>query len=252
MPVADIDNGGRRLQIAYAQEGEGECVLLIHGFASNKEVNWINTGWTRALVEAGMRAVAIDNRGHGESTKFHDRAAYTLAQLADDAALFLDAIGVATASVVGYSMGARISAMLAVRHPGRVSRLVLSGYGDRMVQGPGDWTNVHDALLAPSIEHAHDRRARAFRAFAEQTGSDRQALAACIAGMAGPIPREDLARVTVPVLVAVGTEDDVAGSGERLAEIFPHGRFFAIEGRDHMRAVGDRSHVREAVAFLKG
>ncbi|MEC9343628.1 MAG: alpha/beta fold hydrolase, partial [Pseudomonadota bacterium] len=113
MTTAQLTSGGERLELAYLDEGEGrETVLLVHGFASTRTVNWVNTGWVRALREAGYRVVAFDNRGHGESTKFHDSADYSLERMAGDAMALLDHLGIDRTHVVGYSMGARIAATL--------------------------------------------------------------------------------------------------------------------------------------------
>lgn len=250
MPAIRIDTPQGPVDLDYVEQGEGHPVLLVHGFASTKEVNWVNTGWLRKLARAGFRAIAFDNRGHGASTKFYRKEAYSLDIMADDAAAFAEAIGLERPHVIGYSMGARIACMLAIAHGDRLGRIVVSGNGWNMVEDDSDWSAVEDGLRAPSLAEVTDRRAREFRAFADQTGGDLKALAACVSGVRQRVPEAGLRAVENEVLVAVGTDDDIAGSGERLAEIMPHGRFFAIEGRDHMKAVGDRSHVAEAVAFL--
>ena len=72
------------IDIAYLDQGEGDPVLLIHGFASNVRINWISTGWVERLVSAGRRVIAIDNRGHGESGKVYDKAAYESPMMAED------------------------------------------------------------------------------------------------------------------------------------------------------------------------
>lgn len=250
MPLATIRNAGAPLSLSYVDEGEGFPVVLIHGFASTKEVNWINTGWVAALRASGFRVVAFDNRGHGASTKFHDSADYSLQTMADDAVALMDQLRIERAHVMGYSMGARISATIAMRHNARVERLVLSGNGWGMVEDAQDWRPVRQALLADSLDQVSDPQGRAFRAFADQTGSDRVALAACIRSVRQLLPVEELKRVANPVLVAVGTLDEIAGSGEKLAEVFPDGRYFPIPGRDHMRSVGDKRHVQAVIDFL--
>ncbi len=250
MPTATVRSQGTDVDLAYIDEGEGEPVVLVHGFASTKEVNWVETGWVKALTGAGLRVIAADNRGHGGSSKFHDPAQYTLSAMADDTAGLMDVLGIARARLVGYSMGARISAFLASHHGERVERAVLSGNGWNIVEGTGDWNDVRDALLAPSLQDVTGQRGRAFRAFADRTKSDRLALAACVSGVRQTLSQAEMQAIACPVLVAIGTLDDIAGSGERLAQVLTHGEFFAIEGRNHMNAVGDKSHVAAALDFL--
>jgi pimeloyl-ACP methyl ester carboxylesterase len=238
------------VEIAFLDEGEGEPVVLVHGFASTKEVNWLNPGWITTLTQAGRRAIALDNRGHGASTKLYDPADYHSAIMAEDVRALLDHLDVQRADVMGYSMGARISAFLSLAHPERVRRLILGGLGIRLVDGVGLPESIADALQAPSLADVHDPQGRAFRAFAEQTKSDRRALAACIRGSRQTLSRQDCARLSMPTLVAVGSKDDVAGSASDLAGLLPDGRALDIPGRDHMLAVGDRVFKQAALAFL--
>ncbi len=225
-------------------------VLLIHGFASNHRVNWLSTGWVRALTQAGRRVIAIDNRGHGESEKIHDRNAYAAPLMADDARRLLQHLRVPRADVVGYSMGARISAFLAMNSPDHVRRVVFGGLGENMIRGVGGSQAIAEALLAPSVDSISDKQSRAFRLFADQTGSDRQALAACILASRQRISAADLSRIAAPVLVAVGEDDAVGGDPHALAAHIPGAVAFTIPGRDHMKAVGDRAHIARVLDFL--
>jgi pimeloyl-ACP methyl ester carboxylesterase len=238
------------LAIAYHDEGAGEPVLLIHGFASNARVNWVDTGWTRTLHAAGYRTIALDNRGHGRSDKPHDEAVYGADVMAEDAVRLLDHLGIPRAHVMGYSMGARIAAFLALAHPGRVRSLVFGGLGINMVRGVGGARPIAQALLAPSIDDVTNAAARTFRAFAEQTGSDLKALAAVILAARAKIPAVELATLKAPVLVAVGSEDVIGGSAAELGAIIPGSETFVIAGRDHMKAVGDRTFKEKVVDFL--
>ena len=108
-----------KLDFAYFDEGEpsGDPVLLIHGFASNKTVNWIGPGWVKTLGGAGYRVIAIDNRGHGESDKPHETEAYVPEKMAADAIALLDHLEIGKAHVMGYSMGARIGAFMSLAAP---------------------------------------------------------------------------------------------------------------------------------------
>ncbi len=247
MQVFDSDG----VNIAFRDHGEGEPVLLIHGFASNSNVNWVGPGWMQALADGGYRAIAIDNRGHGESEKLYDETAYGAPLMAEDARRLLDHLGIARAHVLGYSMGARIGAFLAINHPDRVKSLILSGMGINLVRGVGGAKPIAAALEADSPDDVKDDAARSFRLFADQTGSDRHALAACIRSSREPIAGEALAGTGVPILIAVGTEDVVAGSASALAALLPGAQVLDIPGRDHMRAVGDPVHKKGVLAFLE-
>ena len=248
--IQTFDSDG--VPIAFIDEGEGAPVLLIHGFASNRRVNWVSTSWVRDLTAAGRRVLTFDNRGHGDSGKPHESAAYSAALMARDAERLLDHVGIERADVVGYSMGARIAAFLALESPERVRRAVLSGIGEGLLKLMGPTPQaIAAALLAASPDDVADERTRAFRTFAEQTGADREALAACVLGSWQTLTPEELGRISVPVLVAVGSEDIAAGNPQALAALIPGAEVFAIPGRDHMKAVGDRAHKAAVLEFLE-
>lgn len=238
------------VEIAFLDEGAGEPIVLVHGFASNKEANWVNPAWVSTLTRAGRRVIALDNRGHGQSTKLYDPALYHSTSMADDVRALLDHLGIARADVMGYSMGARITAFLAVEHPARVRAAILGGLGIRLVEGVGLPSTIADAMEAPSLADVTDPAGRGFRAFAEQTKSDLKALAACIRGSRQTLTRVQVGAISVPVLVAVGTKDDVAGPPQELAALIPGAQALDIPGRDHMLAVGDRVYKQGVLDFL--
>ena len=238
------------VDIAFIDEGEGEPILMLHGFASNLRVNWVDTGWVSELTRAGRRIVAMDNRGHGDSAQPLEPEAYGTPAMAEDARRLLDHLGIERADVMGYSMGARIAAFLAAAWPERVRSLVLSGLGEGLIKGVGPPEPIAAALLAPSLDDVTDPTGRAFRQFADQTRSNRRALAACISASRQTMSPEELGRITAPVLVAVGSEDEIAGSPHALAAHIPGAEVFEIERRDHMKAVGDRAHKQAVLAFL--
>lgn len=246
--MPSFNHGG--VEIAYLDDGEGEPIVLIHGFASSKNVNWVYPGWVSELKKQGRRVIAIDNRGHGDSTKLHDPAAYSIAAMALDAAALMDHLDIPRADIMGYSMGARITGWLAYTDPARVRRAIFGGLGLGLIAGGGPGENVAAALLAPSLDDVTDPIGRTFRAFAEQTRSDRHALAACMRGSRQLMTREQAAQIAVPLLIAVGTTDDIAGSADALAEVVPGARVLHIPRRDHMRAVGDRVYKEGVLAFL--
>src|SRR3954453_13072161 len=204
------------VEIAFLDEGEGEPIILVHGFASTAQVNWVGPGWVSTLKKARRRVIALDNRGHGLSSKLYDPAAYHSSRMADDVRALLDHLGISRAHVMGYSMGARITAFLALEHGDRVRRAVFGGLGIHLVRSAGLPENIADALEAPSLTHIQEPFGRMFRAFAEQTHSDLRGLAACIRGSRQSVPSELVGSIEAPVLIAVGSKDSIAGSAEEL------------------------------------
>jgi len=238
------------VEIAYIDEGGGEPIVLVHGFASTAAVNWVHPGWVATLTRAGRRAIALDNRGHGASAKLYDPAAYHSAVMAEDVRALLDHLGIQRGDVMGYSMGARIAAFLALAHPERVQSLIFGGLGSRLVEGVGLPPAIADAMEAPTLADVQDSFGRTFRAFAEQTGSDLRALAACVRGSRQTLSRDEVATIRAPTLIAVGTKDFVAGSASELAALIPGARALDIPGRDHMLAVGDKVFKAGVLEFL--
>jgi pimeloyl-ACP methyl ester carboxylesterase len=238
------------VDIAYLDEGEGEPIVLVHGFASTKNVNWVYPTWVSDLKKDGRRVIALDNRGHGDSTKLYDPAQYSIAEMAGDVRALMDHLGIAQADIMGYSLGARMTAWLALNTPQRLRSAIFGGIGMAMIEGGGPGENVAAALEAPSLDDVTDPVGRTFRAFADQTRSDRLALAACLRGSRGLMSRQEAARISVPVLIAVGTSDDIAGSAQALGEIITGSEVLDIPNRDHMRAVGDKVYKAGVADFL--
>ena len=238
------------VELDYLDQGEGDPIVLVHGFASTKEVNWVNPGWVATLTRAGRRVIALDNRGHGQSTKLYAPADYHTEKMADDVRVLLDHLDLRHADVMGYSMGARITAYLALRHPDRVRAAILGGLGIHLVDGVGLPESIADAMEAPSLTDVTDPMGRMFRAFADQTKSDRRALAACIRGSRQTLSREEVSSIRIPMLIAVGDRDTVAGSAQELAALIPGAMALDIPGRDHMLALGDKVFKAGVLAFL--
>lgn len=243
-----FNSGG--VEIAYQTAGDGPPILLIHGFASNARVNWWDTSWVKTLTEAGRRVITFDHRGHGASEKLYDPALYPAAEMAEDARRLLDHLEIVGADVMGYSMGARVSAFLTIAHPARVRRAVFAGLASRMITGVGGAEAIAAALEAPSRNDGLDISARAFRIFAEQTKSDLKALAACIRSSREKITVEELATIRVPVLVVAGEKDEVAGDVDTLVKAIPGAVGVTLPNRNHMNAVGDRGYKDAVLAFL--
>ncbi len=238
------------VETAYLDEGEGDPIVLVHGFASTKNVNWVYPTWVSELKKDGRRVIALDNRGHGESGKLYDPAQYSIAAMAGDVVALMDHLDIAQADIMGYSLGSRMTAWLAAHAPKRLRSAIFGGIGMAMSEGGGPGENVAAALEAPSLDDVTDPVGRTFRAFADQTRSDRLALAACLRGSRGLMGKQEAARISVPVLIAVGTSDEIAGSAQALGEIIAGSEILDIPNRDHMRAVGDKIYKTGVADFL--
>jgi len=247
-PMPSFHNGA--VEIAYLDEGEGDAILLVHGFASSMAVNWVYPTWVSELKKNGRRVVALDNRGHGDSAKLYDAEQYHIGEMASDVSALMDHLGIVRADIMGYSLGARMTAWLAHQQPQRLRSAILGGIGIGLIEGGGPGENVAQALEAESLADVIDPVGRTFRAFADQTRSDRRALAACLRGSRRLMTRAEAAGITVPVLIAVGTSDEIAGSAAALGKIIPGAEVLDIPNRDHMRAVGDKVYKTGVLDFL--
>lgn len=231
-------------------EDRGEPIVLIHGFASTHAVNWLFTQWVKTLTEDGRRVVVFDNRGHGRSAKLYDPAMYRLELMARDVGNLLDHLKIDRADIFGYSMGGRIGTIFALQNPQRVRSLILGGIGVNLVSETGVPRGLAEAMEAERIEDIDDPMLKIFRGFAEATRSDLAALAACVRGGRAQIDPQSLKTIAAPVLICVGTRDDVAGDPHPLAPLFANVQITDIPGRDHNRAVGDRMFKQAALDFL--
>ena len=239
--------------IAYTIAGEGPDALLLHGFAADHHVNWVAPGVVDALVAAGRRVIAYDARGHGQSDKPHDPAAYENDAMARDARALLDHLGVERVDVVGYSMGALVTTRLVPDEP-RTRSAVLGGIGGRS-RGRRGLSGEQRAAIATALETDDpagiaNASARAFRSFADHTGADRLALAA-IQRAATPEARTRLEAFAVPTLVIAGDGDTLAGSPQMLAERIPGAVARVVKG-SHLGAVADPAFRAAVVEFVTG
>jgi pimeloyl-ACP methyl ester carboxylesterase len=248
-PSGFFDSDG--VKIHYETQGEGKPIVLVHGFASSLQGNWVITKWVETLQPL-RRVVALDCRGHGQSDKPHDPAAYGGENMAQDVLRLMDHLGIAEADLFGYSMGAAIAAYLLAHHRERFTSVILGGIGNVFETAGGGAAVVADALLADDISSVTDPVGRAFRAFAElNPNNDLKALAAVMQRPRQPIDRADLAGVDIPVLIVNGANDVIVGSPDEVAAAIPGSRMVKIPDRDHITVVPDQRFKDEVLAFLR-
>jgi len=236
--------------------GYDRTIVLLHGFSSNRHEGWRRTGWHAAFERRRMRCIAMDQRGHGESEKLHDAAQYSREAMAGDALALLDHLGVDRVDLCGFSMGSRTVLEAALVAPDRVSNLILCGVGDRSFDPRAEAEIEPDgmarAMLAEDPEVISDPMLRSFRYFADEQGEDRKALAACSAGRSEMITHAAMATLPMPVLVVAGQRDRLAGSPERLAEIFREGYGVTIMGCDHFSVITHALTKAAVFDFIDG
>lgn len=224
--------------------------MLVHGFGSTHRVNWIETGWSRALIDAGFRVIMADGRGHGASDKPHDPSDYALDAMAEDVIGLLDHLGEPGVDIMGYSMGAMVTLVALAQYPERFDRAIAAGVGENLLLAPRGADAVVAAMQARRTEDITDPEARLYRLFADQNGQDRVALAACFQTLRQPYPVDLLGRIVRPVLVVAG-ETDPVGSPSALAARIPGAVSHVVPKRDHMRTVGDKDYKAAVLKFLE-
>jgi pimeloyl-ACP methyl ester carboxylesterase len=246
------------VQIAYDDVsppgGAERTIVLVHGFASNRNEGWKRTGWYSAFERRRMRAIALDQRGHGESEKLYDPDAYVREKLAGDVLNLMDHLGVERANLFGYSMGARTALAAALAAPERVTNLILGGVGGKLLEPPAPVVGepMAEAMLADDPESITEPMLRSFRQFADEQGEDRQALAAVTRVKNTPLDRTAMGRLPMPVLAVAGVGDQGAGDPEGLSRIFPHGHAVTVPGCDHFSAIPHALTKAAVFDFLDG
>lgn len=246
------------VQIAYDDispaGGADRAIVLIHGFASNRNEGWKRTGWYAAFERRRTRVIALDQRGHGESAKLYEPQAYERERLAADVLNLMDELGVERADMFGYSMGTRTALELAIAQPSRLSHLILGGVGGKLLEKAPDVAGepMADAMLAKDPSTITQPMLRSFRQFADEQGEDLTALAAVTRVKNMPFNREAMADMPVPTLVVAGSGDTGAGDPGELARIFPHGHGVSIPGCDHFSAIPHALTKAAVFDFLDG
>ncbi|MGH8676743.1 MAG: alpha/beta fold hydrolase, partial [Burkholderiales bacterium] len=242
--MAYFDSAGVRIH--FEEAGQGDPVVLVHGFASNAQHNWGDPGWIRYLADR-YRVITLDCRGHGLSDKPHDSVAYGVDAMAGDVVRLLDHLGIRRTLLMGYSMGGRICAQLLMSHSERLRAVVLGGIGDGGSMGDTSRRKaIVDALLADEKNSVKSEQGRLFRDFAELNRNDLKALAACMDAARPHVDLGFLAKLRTPVLMVIGSDDTLVGSAANLAKFIPGSRVVKLDGRDHLTAVGDKRY-KEAV-----
>jgi pimeloyl-ACP methyl ester carboxylesterase len=252
--MAQFDSGDG-VTLAYDDIGprdNGRPVILVHGFASNRNENWRRVGWYGALERRRLRFIAFDARGHGESGKPHDPAAYAGSRMADDLFALMDHLQIARADVLGYSMGAGLALTAALARPDRFGDLILGGVGGKFFDPSPPGHPMADAMETASPDQIVNPMLRSFRQFADDQGEDRLALAACSRAVKQKPSASDLSGLKAHTLVIAGVRDELAGDPQKLAALMPDARAVTLPGCDHFSAIPHGLFKAAVFDFLDG
>ncbi|VXC56709.1 Hydrolase [Sphingomonas sp. 8AM] len=236
-------------RIAWREIGEGRPVVLIHGFFSDAQTNWLKYGHAAAVAASGFRVIMPDLRAHGASARPHDAAAYPPDALARDGHALIAHLGLSDYDLGGYSLGARTTVrMLATGATPR--RVVIAGMGldgiTRADRRAGHFRNI----LTNLGKHERGSPEWLAEAFLKTTGGDPVALLGIIDTFVGTAATE-LDTIVQPVLVVSGKDDDDNGSAPVLADALPQARYVEVPG-NHMSAVTKPELGQAIASFLAG
>ncbi len=239
-------NDGVSLHVS--EVGEGRALVLLHGYFSDAETNWIKYGHAALLAEAGFRVIMPDLRAHGQSDKPHEAAAYPKDVLADDVLALVTQLGLTDYDLGGYSLGGRVVARMLVKGA-RPRRVIISGMGIEGLTNTGTraahFRNIFEGLGT----HPRGTPEWMAEAFLKTTGGDPVALARILDTFVDT-PIEIIRGWKMPVQVLVGVDDDDNGSGAALAAELSNATLSVVPG-NHMSAVVKPDLGQAMGAFLK-
>jgi pimeloyl-ACP methyl ester carboxylesterase len=254
-----LSNG---VKIHYIEEGQGEPVLLIHGFSANAFVNWVLPGVFGNLAKH-YHVIALDNRGHGGSGKPHEIEKYG-PEMVEDAIRLLDHLKIEKAHIVGYSMGGFITEKLVITHPERVICAVVGGAGwsraeddhaviDQIAKSLEEGNGILPlmrALTPPGQPVPSDEQLKARNAII-MANNDPKALAACMRGMANlQTTKQQLEENKVPVLAIIGEKDPLKKGVDAMIGVFANVKVIVVKNGDHMSTFQSPKFAQALNEFL--
>jgi len=232
------------VEIAYWDQGEGESILLLHGFTASSHINWELSGIADAVLKSGRRVIMMDARGHGESDKPHNSYSYWNRAMAKDVGGLAEYLMLYDYDVLGYSMGAKV-AIEAQLMFGRIRSMVLAG----LEIYDKDWT-LSDKERKKRVQNMLDDNPEGkdeYWKYANRTGGDRKAFAARLAGNIYPeFSHWDLKKLHLPILVINGTREYDA---EKAATFFPDAKGVSLRG-SHVTVLRNKDLPNQVITFL--
>jgi pimeloyl-ACP methyl ester carboxylesterase len=241
------------LEISYQLHGEGKPLILLHGFISSFQVNWVDTGWLDFLTQRSFHVIGLDFRGHGLSEKPHHPEAYSTALMSADVLLMMDRLNTPQADILGFSMGGGVALHMGMYHPERCGKIAVGGVGDPAILGhhdPQKLEQITKALKSDDPQSIPSSIGRKFRLFAESTSNDLKALAAMTRSLSWPGHLERIAPIRSSVLVVAAEHDQFMSGTEELQAGIPHGQFVTLSDATHSSVLRDPRFKALVLDFL--
>jgi pimeloyl-ACP methyl ester carboxylesterase len=249
----DISVPGGSVSVLASETMQGVPVMMLHGLTSNGAM-WIDGGWTALFDRADRSWLALDLRGHGQSLKPKDPAAYRPELHANDFAAVMDALGIPRVDLIGYSLGAHLAGEFAAAHPDRVRGLVIGGFDGGYTPPPAGLaerfrSHLHEGTPLPSREAE-----RVFASILSRPDNDPDAVISCFqAGAESMRPRQKqpvLCGYGGPLLVCAGEQDHLARNIEVLATMTQQGIARWVGPFDHPSARNSPVFQEAVITFL--
>lgn len=237
------------LTLHYIEKGAGSPVLLLHGFGMSARSCWQDTGIIDVLAESGHRVVAADARGHGDSDKPHDPAAYQVDRMRGDVLAMVAHAGIDRPAFVGHSMGGRMALGILADCGGEAGPSVIISNGSNVFQPSNNdamaqaFETGDSSTLPPPVAH--------FVEMITARGGDRLAYAAYLRNPPPPLAVEKLARIAVPVRIVCGEGDPVVGNPEQLRAAIPGAELCIVGGTEHTNLLASRMLHDLAAGWLR-
>lgn len=236
-------------EIFWQETGAGRPLVLLHGFFSDADTNWIKYGHAELLAKAGFRVIMPDLRAHGHSDKPHDAARYPRDILCQDQFALIDHLGLTDFDLGGYSLGGRtVARMLARGCKPRCA--IISGMGLKGLTATGTRKAHFRNILTNLGAHPKGSPEWMAEAFLKTSAGDPVALNLLLDSFVDT-PADAIAAFNLPVAVICGEDDNDNGSAEELAELLPNGNLLTVPG-NHMSAVVKPDLGQAMVAALTG
>jgi pimeloyl-ACP methyl ester carboxylesterase len=252
--TGSVDSDG--IKISYETFGTGTPIVLVHGWGSSLQANWVKTDWVDALLPI-RQVVALDVRGHGASDKPHDQSVYSYEKMSRDVLCVMDHLEIPRADLLGYSMGSYMAASLLGTDRSRFTSMTLGGIGDESEQSLAMLPKIIAGLRADDPAQIEDAVSLGYRNYAlSDPQNDLEALALSALQMwpegfplqlIGP----GVTDIDIPVLVVNGADDHpYIETVDRLVDAIPGAELAVIPDRNHVSVIEDPRFKQKALSFL--